>query len=131
MYPFQSRARWLVANRYLHLIEALERQFGADKVEAHPILGSRVRSIRNLLRVRSAVFLLLYMHLIAASASVLLRRIPESEAAISALNSIAALTSALAFVLAAAILLLGRFLGQHEIDILAYLALGPKKRAKE
>ncbi len=129
MYPFRNRARWLVANRYLHLIEALEQDLGPKVVDQHPMLGKRVRSIRNLLRVRNAVFLLLYMHLVAASASVLLARVPESEGAISLLNSVAALTSALAFVLAAALLLLGRFLGQHEMDILTYLILA-RRRAK-
>ncbi len=123
MYPYRRRTRWILSNRYQHLIKALERHLPDDELEAHPTIARRVKAMKGLLRVRLTLFALLYMDIIAAVASILLVRLPEAERAVHLLEALATVTSTLAFLFAGGILLVGRFLGQNEMDVLTYLIL--------
>lgn len=119
MYPYRSRARWLLSGRYAHLVQAVHsRPPGIQDT----ILEHRVQALHHWNTVRLALFVLLSIGLAAAILSGVARVLPGGIDD-QVVSGLVAASTALAGALTVATFLVTRLLGQLEIDILTLVIL--------
>ena len=119
VYPYRSRLRWFLGNRYAHLIRALDQRRNIQD----SVLEARIDAMRWWNQVRFIVLVLLSLGLAAAAGAWIVRVMPAFETAVEAVTRVAAFASAASGVLTLAYLFVLRLLGQLEADILAILTL--------
>jgi hypothetical protein len=118
MYPFRTRTKWILANRYHHILRAFR-----DRPAPDTLVQERLESMRRWNRVFIAVGFLLYVGIGASLAGVVATVIPALEEPTQAFQSVVSVTSAFTGALTLAYLFLARLLGQIETDIWVVLAL--------
>jgi hypothetical protein len=123
MFPFPSRWQWWRAPGYLHLVEALEEHVEDYDQPFRGILRNRGRRIRLALNLRTGVLVLLNLSLLGTALAWGARVVPglaEARYWIRVAGSLTGLTAATTV----AYLLLVRYLGQLQADLLAIMLLG-------
>lgn len=121
VFPFKTRLRWLVSNRFKHMTEALRRHPPGLTAKGTRLLHNRLGHIDRWNLVRFVVLLLLYFAAIATAASFILSLLPRMVDAQSVLQRTAAIMSAIGGLFPLLYLLLTRILGKLETDVLLCL----------
>ena len=120
MYPYRDRTRWLLANRYGHLVQALDHR---RRPVQDTTLEARVEAMRFWNRVRALFVLLISLGLLTAASAFLAQSLPAFDKAFVAIGRVAAAASTLSGVFTLVYLFVVRLLGQLEVDILTILTL--------
>lgn len=126
MYPYRSRARWFLAGRYAHLVQAVH---SSPYVAQDPELDHRVHALRTWNTVRFAVSILLGLGAAATVASAVAQLLPGGLDD-SLVRRLVAASTALTGALTVAYVVLTRLLAQLEIDILALVTVGRQRMAE-
>jgi len=132
VYPFENAAAWLVANRYKHLVEAVEPWIGRLPAPDAQIVRNRLRGIGVWMRARTAVLVLLYLSLVVAALGFLSQYVGGLEATSRAVGRVAGISSGVTgTLLTAAYFFLTRLLGKLEVDVVLVLGLQTLMRVPE
>lgn len=125
MFPFESRWRWWTSPGYLHLVEAVEDRLDDFQEPFRAILSNRAKRMKIALNARLAVLVLLNIG-IAASALVWAARfgVPGLAEARGWLDTVARSLTGFSVALTVVFLLISRYLGQLQADLLASMVLG-------
>lgn len=119
MYPFPTRARWLIAGRYSHFVQAL----GQEKDVHDPTLAARLREMALWNKVRAVVLVLLSLGIAATLATAVANFLPAFNDAAALVDRLTAAASAVSSALTLVYIVLTRLLGQIEADILCVLGI--------
>lgn len=124
MFPFESRWRWLFSTGYLHVVEAIREHTNEFREPYRQILEDRADRIKRTLRLRVAVILLLNLGIITTILAWAAQFFPALSGIRSLVNTVAGSFAGLSLVLTGVFLLITRYLGQLQADIISSMALG-------
>lgn len=124
MFPFASRWRWWSSPGYLHLVEAIESHIDEFEDPFRKVLRNRARRIRIALNVRLVVLVLLNIGLVATGLAWAARVLPGLAEAQGWLTTLAGSLTGISVVLTLVFLLVSRYLGQLQADVVASMVLG-------
>lgn len=124
MFPFHSRLGWHAKTGYLHLVEAIEDHMQDFASPYSEILEERADRIRVGVTVRFFVIVLLNIGFVVTAAAWIASVVPALEELREVIQRLARLTTGITFVFTAAFLVISRYLGQLQADIIAAIALG-------
>lgn len=124
MFPFHSRLGWHAKTGYLHLVEAIDDHMHDFASPYSEILEKRADRLRFAVRIRLFFIVLLNVGFIVTAAAWIASVVPAFEEAREAVQQLARLTTGITFAFTGAFLVLSRYLGQLQADIIAAIALG-------
>lgn len=124
MFPFHSRWEWYAKTGYLHLVEAIEDHLKDFASPYSEVLERRADGIRYALKVRLVVLVLLNIGLVVTAAAWIASVVPGVGELRELIQRLARLTTGLTFVFTGLFVLISRYLGQLQADIIAAIALG-------
>lgn len=124
MFPYHSRFWWHARTGYLHLVEAIDDHMHDFASPYSEVLEKRADRLRVAVRVRLIVLIFLNVGFVVTSAAWIASVVPGLAEARALVQQVARLTTGLTFVFTGAFLILSRYLGQLQADIIAAIALG-------
>lgn len=124
MFPFQSRWQWLLNSGYAHIVEATEDQIDLFQDPYKDILEDRAKKMERALRARGVVLVLVNLGIIAAVVAWFALFVPEAGRLEALFSTLAGSLTGISIVFTALWLLLTRYLGQLQADMIASMALG-------
>lgn len=124
MFPFENRFQWIWNNRQVHFIEITHDHLDRVQEPYQAVVALRTAAMRRWLRIRAVLFALLYFGLIASVAGWVLDRIPDVPFLRDSLDIINSIARTLTGVFTVAVILVLRYIGQLEADIIGCLAVG-------
>ncbi len=124
MFPFESRWRWLFSTGYLHLVEAIREHMESFEEPFDEILRDRAKKTERALRVRAGVMVLLNLGLIATTIAWVSRFVPILGDVETVASTLAASLTGLSLLMTALYLVISRYLGQLQADMISSMALG-------
>lgn len=124
MFPYHSRLTWHARTGYLHLVEAIEDHTKDFTSPFSEILERRADRIRAGLKVRLGVLVLLNLGLLATGFAWIATILPVATEVRELVQSIAQALTGVSILLTGAFLVISRYLGQLQADIVAAMALG-------
>lgn len=124
MFPFESRWAWLRHPGYLHLVEAIESSIDRYEEPYRTILKRRAGQLQFGVRVRGVVLFFLNIGLLATAFAWLGTVVPIAGEVKALVETIAKALTGFSLLLTALFVIMSRFLGQLQADVIASMALG-------
>lgn len=135
MFPFESRWRWVLKTGYLHLAEAIEDRLDVFHEPYRSILKSRAKGLQVAVSARALILVLLNVGVVVMIAAWVAALFPELGWARAWLSTLAGSLTGLSLLFTVFFLLITRYLGQLQADVIACMALGtpgaPELNAEE
>lgn len=129
MFPFDSRFSWHTKTGYLHLVEAIKGHTDRFAEPYQTVLQARAKRTRWAVTLRGVVLVLLNLGLIATGVAWLATVLPILADIRSVVGTFARALTGLSLLLSGMFLLITRYLGQLQADIVAAMALGTGEMA--
>ncbi|PSG97766.1 hypothetical protein BRD56_03780 [Thermoplasmatales archaeon SW_10_69_26] len=124
MFPFHSRLGWHAKTGYLHLVEAIDDHMQDFASPYSEVLEQRAESLRLAVRVRLFVILLLNIGFIVTAAAWIASVLPPLAGVRELTQRLARATTGITVVFTGLFVIISRYLGQLQADIIAAIALG-------
>lgn len=131
MFPYEGRLEWHFSHPALHLVHAVETRLDWFAEPFRFTAVQRARHLRRALKVRLLFLALLSPTVIATVLGLVVRVLPAFEDVIRVLDQLLSIAGALSLVFGVLFLLVNRYAGQLERDLIACLAVGATRRAHE
>lgn len=124
MFPYHTSLGWHAKTGYLHLVEAIDDHMQDFASPYSEVLEKRADRIRLAVRVRLIVLIFLNIGFVVTAAAWIASVVPALADARELVQQVARLTTGLTFLFTGAFLVLSRYLGQLQADVVAAMALG-------
>jgi hypothetical protein len=124
MFPFENRREWHSKTGYLHLVEAIEGHTDRLAEPYREILDRRAARLRVAVTARAVLFALINIGLIATGVAWVASVLPVASELGTLVRHIARAMTGVSVILTVFLLVLLRYLGQLQADIVAAIALG-------
>jgi hypothetical protein len=131
MFPFESRWSWHAKTGYLHLVEAIDGHTDRFAQPYRKILEKRAARLRVAVTARAVAFVLLNVGLIATGVTWIASVLPALAEFEGLVRRMARALTGFSVLMTVTLLLLLRYLGQVQADIIAAIALGTGVRTND
>lgn len=124
MYPFDTKWRWLVKNRFRHYTRATRDHLGQFPEPYRTVLRARAAAMERWATIRAVFFTLMNLGIVSTAATLLLDLLPTTAGVETVLQGLLGWLGSLTALFALLFFVSMRVLGQLEADLVSALAVG-------
>lgn len=125
MYPYRTRWRWWLSNRFKHMVDGIDRARDLD-LQKNRLLRNRIGQMRRWLLVRAIVLPFLFASAVSALVGAVMSALGVGAAASDALDAFQTVANTFTGLFAALWFFANRTMGQIDADLTLALTIGQR-----